>query len=329
MNLEWTAPMWLNTPYTPGAGSGEWAPYGLPINQLIPQANGSAWLYLVMPPDNGAYSIVPGKGTSGGGFRPVVDSLSQADGMSVQPPFIDGMMATIELSYQWSRTGSRSDIEPAGAPDAVGLSVQRQMDELIMGALNSLRTYPPDVSTQQYLWLPAGLVTNRLLDGVMLGSWPTPDFTKGPPEVRLKFDLVCPYPYAILDAPHTTAPIAPGASSPVSNLGNTATTPILFIPGPMTYCKVTVFPSGLTLIYDDTLPGAVSIPSGHTLQIDFHEGSCLLDGNPTLDYIAGLDPSATVFWPIEPDILNGSPSTVAVDPLSDGSVTVVSYDGFC
>lgn len=285
-------------------------PYAdVPVNQAFAvDSGGIEWLFQILDP--ASYSIVPGK------FRATVDSLSQTDGSSIQAPYIDGLVATLELSY-WQVPGPEGESE--GAPACA--AILREMDQMLMGALNSLRTYPTDVSTQQYLWSPTGLLTRRLLDGVILASWPTPDFSKGPPEVRRKFQLGCPYPYALTDAPQTTIGIAPGGSVVVTNGGNIAGLPILFIPGPCTFCQVTNVESGLSLTYDSTLPGAVAVPSGHTLQIDFHEVSVLLDGNPADDYIAGLDPGASDLWPLVPgdqEILNSS--------MSDSSPYLVSYD---
>ena len=114
-----------------------------------------------------------------------------------------------------------------------------------MGALNSLRTYPTDVSTQQYLWLPTGTGVQRLLDGVILASWPTPDF-KNNPEVRLKFQLGCPYPYALDDDPQTTDSITPGEGITLTNGGNSPGLPIMFLPGPSDYISVTNLQNGLT-----------------------------------------------------------------------------------
>lgn len=255
------------------------------------------------------YQIVPQK------FRPVVDSLSQADGSTIQPPFIDGLVATLEVAYMVCPDGTVKSKTFACDGDL------RAMDDFLMGVLNSLRTYPADVSTQQYLWTPTG-VTTRLLDGVMLGSWPTPDFSKGPPEVRIKFDLACPYPYALTNAPHTTV-IAASSSGVAPNNGNTGFLPVINIPGPFTACAFTNSANGGAFSYDSSRPGASAVLTGHTLQIDMHEGSCLLDGNPADDYIAGLDPTVDNFFPLVPAILGTNTLTV-----SGAGISVVSFDSW-
>ncbi len=285
------------------------SPYAdVPINvPFAGDSSGIEWLFQILDP--ASYSIVPGK------FRATVDSLSQTDGSSIQPPYIDGLVATLELAY-YQLPGADGDSK--GGPACK--EVLRLMDQLLMGALNSLRTYPTDVSTQQYLWTPTG-ATQRLLDGVILASWPAPDFTKGPPEVRRKFQLGSPYPYALTNAPHTSPMIAPGTTVTITNAGNIEGLPILFMNGPSSFFQVTNLATGLSLTYDSTLPGALAVPTGHTLQIDFHQGSVLLDGNPDLDYIAGLAPGTSDFWPLIPGaqaILNSVSSV--------GFPYFVSYD---
>lgn len=300
VNLEWDAPMIVKSSYT-----------SFDINQLTADvlSGGKDALFLIEEP--GDYKIVPAK------LRTVADSLSQADGSSIQPPFIDGLVATIGLSY-WVVPNGNFDAKTAACANDL-----RLMNELLMGTLNALRTFPTDPSTQQYSWNPSGVGDAlRLLNGIMLGSWPVPDFSQNP-LVRIVFEVASPYPYALNDTPHTVGPITPGDTFNVDNDGNSPGLPVLEIPGPATYFKVTNTLTGLTLIYDHSLPGALSIPSGHTLEINFHEGSCLLDGDPDFDYIAGLDPSATTFWALDPGV-----TPVSNDVAGDGDVTVVSFNYF-
>ena len=280
-----------------------------PYSQI---SDGVSWLYLILNDDND-YAIVPGK------FRATIDSVSQGDGSSIQPPYIDGLVATMTISYWTCPDGNCDDRQPACGEDL------RLMDEYLMGVLNGLRTYPTDVSTQQYAWLPTGTNIKRLLEGVMLASWTTPDFSKGPPEVRRKISLGSPYPYALEDDLVTTD-IADGTSETVTNGGNIETKPIIFIVGAGSSSVSTIVntASGLTLKYDPTRPGAVPVPSAHSLQIDCAEGTCLLDGDPDLDYIAGLDPSASDFWSLLP---NGptSPSGEQVVSATGSDIQVKHY----
>ena len=272
--------------------------------------------------DNESYKIVPGK------FRATIDSVSQGDGSSIQPPYIDGLVADMTIGYWVCPDGTRDSAEPACGEDL------RLMDEYLMGVLNGLRTFPVDVSTQQYAWNPSGPAVARLLEGVMLASWPEPDFSQsanGGVLVRRKVSLGSPYPYALENDLITTL-IADGTTVAVTNSGNIATKPIIFMVGPVSgaaaACDVLNNSSGLRLSYDSTRPGGIAIPSGHSLQIDCAEGTCLLDGDPNLDRIAGLDPKASDFWSLLP---NGptSPSGVQTVSVAGADVQVKHYHSFC
>ena len=274
----------------------------------------NGWLYLVHNQND--YSVVPGK------FRPVVDSRSQADGSSIQPPYIDGMLASMTIGYWVCPNGNRDMQQPACDEDL------RLMDQYLMGVLNGLRNYPQDVSTQQYAWQPSGLAYVRLLEGVMLATWPTPDFTtsgdQGGILVLRKLALQSPYPYA-LDNNQVTTDISASSTAIVTNGGNIEQLPVLQIHGPSSGVTVENAASGLSLTYDDTLPGAMTIPSGHFVEVTFAEGTALLDGDPTMDYIAGLDPAATDLWPLLPNspAAPGGEQEIIVGGGAD--ITLVSF----
>lgn len=269
------------------------------------------WLFQVQN-DKQDYSIAPGK------LRFTSDSVSQGDGSSIQPSFIDGLVATMTIAYWYSPTASDSDKSPACA------ETLRLMDEFLMGVLNGLRTFPTDVSTQQYAWTPTGATTNRILEGIMLGpAWPDPDFSEWPPETRRKIQVASPYPYALENAEVVT-PIADGDSATVTNPGNISQLPVIFAFGPFTQFAVVNDASGFTVSYDSSRPGAHAVGSSDVLQIDFVEGTCLLNGDPELDYIAGLDPAATDLWPLTPNspMTPGGAQNITV---SGADIEVISF----
>ncbi len=276
VNLEWDVVQEIVTPL----GT-------VPLNDpMAPSSDGMSWLFLTAID---AYSIVPAK------FRPVSDSFSQADGSSIQPPWIDGMVATLEIQYQVCPNGDR-----ASATFACGEDL-RLMDEFLMGCLNSLRTLPSDVTTQQYRWRPTGASVDRLLNGVMLGAWPAPDFSKGPPEVRTTVVLASPYPYAV-DDEITTYSIADGSSVEVWNHGNCPTLPVIRAHGSTSAFVLEDLDSGFLLSYDSSRPGASTIAGGHYAEIDFFAGSVEKDGLPAEadNLIAGLDPASTNLFSLPP-----------------------------
>jgi hypothetical protein len=289
LNLEWSVDQSIVSPY----GT-------VLLNQpMAVMSDGMAWLFDVAID---GYQIVPAK------FRPVSDSFSQADGSSLQPPYIDGMVATMEVAYWVCPNGVEASKTPACDEDL------RLMDEFLMGCLNSLRTLPTDPTTQQYRWRPSGSAEDRLLNGVMLGAWPVPDFSKGPPEVRLRFELASPYPFAVDDLILNTA-IASGASAQVWNHGNCDALPVIRANGSTSAFVLEDTDSGLLLSYDSSRPGAVAIAGGHYAEIDFFAGSVEKDGSPleANNLIAGLDPSATNLFPLPPGATTLAASGAAID----------------
>ena len=272
-NVEFDVGMEIVGPYIPG---------GLLINQPItPLVNNAAFYFQVRP---GGYQIVPGK------FRSVIDSISQADGASLQQPYIDGLVATMTIEYWEADRGDIAALNPACAENA------RLMDQMLMGVLNSLREWTTDPNNdQRYIWTPTG-AADRLLTNVLLASWPT--LTLDPPLVSRTFSLGTPFPYAI-DIAQLSPTITDGGSAVLTNNGNAKFSPVMQVQGPTTVFLITNEATGETLSYDGTRPGAVAIAGGHYAEIDFFQGSIFLDGSGA-DLVAGLDPVATDFFTLAP-----------------------------
>ena len=302
LNVNWDAVQTITSPYST-----------IPINEVFSG--------LVLPSGNYAlyqtaidgYQIVPGK------FRPVVDSLSQMDGASIQPPYIDGMVATFTLKYLVSPTVAvPKEPGPACGADLV------TMNEILMGALNSLRAYPSSPDDGVFTWDPPGALARSLV-AVMLGAWPEPDLTAGPPLVKAKVVLASPYPYANDGIVSVT--IGAGSNGNVINSGNTTWQGIVQINGPVTNtCVVTNTTTGMEIAYNAGLPGASAIASGHSVYVDTFYGTAYLDGNPANDYIAGIDPSLSDWWGIPPDAVSGECS---ISVTGGTSATVEFGNAWC
>lgn len=280
-------------------------PAGLPINQQLPLVDGTSYCFLI-PPASG-YQIIPGK------FRSVVDSISQADGSSLQQPYIDGLVAAMTIEY-WETIGST---DPAARVLACGQTA-RLMDEMLMGVLNSLREWTTDPNNEQrYIWTPTGAPADRLLTNVLLASWPTVSIDAR--EVRRSFSLGTPFPYAI-DIAQLSPTIADGTSAVLTNNGNAKFSPVMQVQGPTTVFLITNEATGEIISYDGTRPGAVAIGGGDYAEIDFFQGSIFLNGSGA-DLVAGLDPVATDFFTLAP-----GDTTVSVT----GADVVVLYNhAFC
>lgn len=291
-NIEFDIAMEIVSPFLPA---------GLPINQLIPSGTSDTSYYFLVRPSG--YQIVPGK------FRSVIDSISQADGVSIQPPFIDGLVATMTVEYWESVSNSITNLALACAQTA------REMDQLLLGVLNSLRVWTTDPNNmQRYIWTPTGAASNRLLTNVLLTTWPTLALQDPPPGVQRTFSLGTPFPYAI-DIAQTTTVITDGSSAALTNGGNADFSPVMQVAGPTTVFLITNELTGQTISYDGTRPGAVAIGGGHFAEIDFFQGSIFLDGDGA-DLVAGLDPTVTDLFTLAPGA-----QTIAV---TGADVTVLS-----
>lgn len=294
-NIEFDIPMSIISPFLPD---------GLLINQLVPSGESDTSYYFLVRPSG--YQIVPGK------FRSVIDSISQADGVSMQAPYIDGLVATMTVEYWESVSNSIKNLALACAQTA------REMDQLLLGVLNSLRVWTTDPNTmQRYEWTPTGAGSDRLLTNVLLTAWPTLALQDPPPGVQRTFSLGTPFPYAI-DITEIDTVITDGGTAAITNAGNAAQSPVMRVAGPTTVFLITDEDSGQTVSYDGTRPGAVAIGSGHYAEIDFFQGSIFLDGDGA-DLVAGLDPTVTDLFLLEPGTNNIGVSGADVTVLSNAA----------
>lgn len=276
-NIEFDVPMEIISPYLPD---------GLLINQLLAPVDGTSYYFLVRP---SGYQIVPSK------FRSVIDSISQADGVSIQQPYIDGLVATMTVEYWEALNGDIQALTLACAETA------RLMDQMLLGVLNSLRVWTTDPNTmQRYIWTPTGAGSDRLLTDVLLASWPTVAIQDPPPGVQRTFSLGTPYPYAI-DIAQSDPTIDDGSSLAITNGGNADFSPVMQVQGPTTVFLITNEATGETVSYDGTRPGAVAIGGGDYAEIDFFQGSIFLNGDGA-DLVAGLDPVATDLFTFAPGV---------------------------
>lgn len=300
-NIEWSAPMSIIGPYLPA---------GLLLNQPLPlSGRDNAFYFMVRP---GGYQIVPGK------FRSVLDSISQADGSSLQAPYIDGLVATMTIEYWIAPRGDIAALAPACTVEDQGTTEDaRLMDQMLLGVLNSLRHWTTDPNNlQRYIWTPTGAGSDRLLTNVLLASWPT--LTIDPPVVSRTFSLGTPFPYAI-DIAQLSPTITDGGSAVLTNNGNAEFSPVMRVLGPSTVFLITNGATGETVSYDGTRPGAVAISGGDFAEIDFFQASIFLNGSGA-DLIAGLDPVATDFFKLAP-----GPQTISI---TGADVTVLLNDAW-
>lgn len=235
-------------------------------------------LYLLKP---NPYTIVPTR------FRAVTDDLSQADGTSIQPPYISGLVATLYCEYWVAVNGNRSTVKPACEEQL------EQMDFLLTKYLNALRTQGPTPDgTQRLLWQPAGYGQRRMLTQCLLSQWmaPQPFDSAGGIGMAVTFGLATPFPYAI-DETADDIDIADGDTVLVPNAGNAEYSPVVIVDGTTAEFAITRVDTGEVVSYI----GPDSITT--TAEIDFFTANIASEGD---DLIADLDPTVTTFFTIPP-----------------------------
>jgi hypothetical protein len=291
VNLEWSQPHEIISPY----GT-------LRLNTPdTPLTSGKLPLYLIQPP----YAIVPAN------YRAISDNLSQADGSSLQPPFVSGLVASLRVQF-WTLLTEGGDREKACDGDL------REMDQRLTLHLNALRDCSADPNTlQRLLWTPEGYGDDRMLIWVFLSAWLAPDFAESP-IVEVAFSLATPYPYAI-DATEIQTMIADGASAAIVNSGSAAQSPVIRVYGPSSTFAITNITTGEALSYDSSRPGGIAIGSSEYAEIDFFHCSIFLNGNGA-DLVAGLDPTITTYFKLAPGSQTIATNGADITVLSNNTV---------
>lgn len=254
----------------------------VPFNEAGPYlTNGVDRMLFLLQPN--PYRIVPPN------LRVTRDDLSQADGTSLQPPYISGLVASLFCQLWVAKGGNCSTAEPACGEDL------RLMDELLTLNLNALRTQgaTPD-GTQRLLWQPTGVVGRRMLTQCLVSEWmdPQPFNSSGGRGWGIAFGLATPFPYAV-DEDAVNIPIADGATETVPNDGNAEYSSVVTVAGSTSAFAITRVDTGDVISY----VGPDTIPGGQHAEIDFFTASIAEEGN---DLIADLDPTVTVFFLIPP-----------------------------
>lgn len=268
-NLEWGVPHSIVTP----AGT---LVLNTPDTSVTPNR-----IWQILPDE---YKIVPS-------MRVTQDAKSQADGSVLHPRFKTGLVATLKVRY--SIGDGSGEVAPACQSDL------RVMHEILGGLVNSIRQ---DGLNQRLLWTPSGYAGGpRMLDNIQLLSWPDPSI-----EDELLYDVAfsveSPFPYAI-DFAQTDTVISDGGSFTIVNAGNAEFFPVFKVYGPgagsTSNFTLQNNDTGLAIVYNAALPGAVAIGAGQYVEIDTFKGTAFLNGSGA-DLIAGIDPALSDFWPLQP-----------------------------
>lgn len=252
----------------------------------------------------GYYVLDRTRCSAGAARRVTRTNLPQADGEITHRKFKSGQV--IELNVQfWQTIGE-------GAVPAKGGTL-REMGDLLDLHLNAIENADGRLMWEPTSWPSSGPVLSERMVDKIRSLGPSGQGDSGfvsviveqdaeSPLVVATFALLSPLPYS-MDVTQTTTHMTSGAT--LTNGGTTDFFPVMQVHGPASSFVITnnsvTDEAGnvLSLVYDDTLPGAVAIGSGHYVEIDFFRQTMFLDGHFT-NLLAGLDVTLSDFFPLAP-----------------------------
>lgn len=289
-NLEWDCPHELLSP----AGAVNFNTIYAGTSGPVPNC-----IYLLQPD---AYKIVPL-------IRVTADNISQQDGSVLHPRFISGQQATLKVMYGIFPDGVGPEMEPACGADL------RLMHEFLMVNIQSLLRVTDGVDPntgQRLIWTPTGAGDTRILQAIQTLTWPDP--SRDGQETFIEFEVESPFPYAINGTP-TPLSLSSGVNTLIPNNGDAPFYPVWEVASGVTTFTITNNDDTSQMI---TYNGA-SI-GGTAAEIITFDGTIFQDGSGA-DLSAGLDPTATDFFPIAPGGTNVQ--------IVGSSMTVEAHDAFC
>jgi hypothetical protein len=302
--LEWDIPFML-IPSVGLAGTSPGLP-GLPFNDQ------AYWESTAL----GIFQLDPAKCQAGAARRITRNNIAQADGEITHRKFKTGFV--IELNaILYERIGS-------GAIPACGGTL-RQMGDMLSEYLEATANNDAQLLFWPSRWPATGPIPLPRMMDMARAMGPSGNDSSGSsfvsvvtekdpegPQVDVTFAFLSPLPYLtdFMDYPTTpdaTVTWASGAQT-VPNDGNTDYYPTVRVWGPadgfelVNYSILDDAGNPLTLVYDDTLPGAIPIASGNYLEIDTFRNSAQihLPGGGTDNGLPGIDVRQTDYWTLAP-----------------------------
>jgi hypothetical protein len=228
------------------------------------------------------YRFLPSQCSVGVGVRSSNDDVPAGDGAIFRPRFKQGvqMSITLELYDDPGDIAFDSDLQ-----DAYDLLVQH-LDAC----------FYDDGRLQ---WTDATGSDIRMIDRIRTLQMPA---VSGALPKDVSFVVESPFPYA-MDLTEIDTALADGVASVLDNTGSAAFIPVIEVAGPtgaFTLVNADALDDDgnpMQLVYDDTMPGAAAVLTGHHIEFDFFKNSAFLDGNGA-DMLAGVDLTQTDFFPL-------------------------------
>lgn len=261
------------------------ADWSVPFVLTTPYANLE---FNVEMPGLGLYLLRQDGCSTGISVRQTTDNIPQADGSIPHHRFLTGVQIVLAIQL-WADA------------DSIACDEQLQtMLDTLKGAFRSLLNAGDNEG--RIAWEPVGGSsadsTYRMLDDIRLLVYADPKpislETEWVWEVGVTIDTR--YPYAedltqIQDTVTTTATL--------TNLGNADFWPVWKVNGPFDTFTLLNEDTGLQIVYDSSLPGAVSVAGGDYAEIDTFQGTIFLNGSGA-DLSAGIDALNTDDFPLIP-----------------------------
>lgn len=218
---------------------------------------------------------IPEQCDAGAEVRVNTESVPQGDGAVFHRRFRAGMVLRFT-----------ANVMKDGAI-AMGVDRQGMLEELALH-LNALQN-----GDGRIVWsLPDG--GERMLDRIRILERPG---YEGGLLKQISIVVESPFPYALTHQEQELDTITDSLT--ITNEGDCDTFPVWRVNGASTGFTLTNTTTGLAIVYDDSLPGASSIASGHYVEIDTIRETAWLDGD-VAPRKAGIDLEETDFFPLVP-----------------------------
>ncbi len=264
MNVEWSIPFAITTPY----GT-------LPLNseEIV------SGVTLVLD---------PAKCGTSAGIRLTRDNISQGDGSIIHREFTEGYVMRFGgwLMLDKDTPACDSDLR------SIWEEIQRHLHSLLGNDV------PLDGDNARITWQPTGYGDTRLLGNIRLLEEAVATLDGGITDVA--FAIHSPYPFAVSGTEQMETVTEGAGSIVITNGGNVPAYPNMKLNGLIVgQARVNNETSGKSLVYDTALPGAVVIGLGDYGFVGTFAQNIYLNGSG-LNLKPGIDVEQTDFWTLEP-----------------------------
>ncbi len=244
--------------------------------------------------------LLVSSGCDGGvDLRVTEDQVPQGNGDIPHRAFTSGYKIRLLLEL---RDQTDPEWPQAEAPPACGRGLTDMLDELGLHINEILNAEPDGTGLFQRLWWAPDGLPERMLNKIRLLERPVVTMDGSSPP-RVAFAVFSEFPYYMSHGDVTTA-FADGDTKTLANGGTCEYFPVFEVHGPTSAFTITnnsqLDEQGnpLEIVYDATLPGAVPIPGGHSVEINCFKNTAYLDGN-VASRIAGIDLEMSDFFTIQ------------------------------